>query len=404
MASTITEFDHLKIPLETILETTNNFDDKNVIGEGGFGKVYKGELWRSWRYEKISARRLDRKHGQGDVEFWTEISALSVLDYYCIVEMIGFCDENDEKIIITGYHYIKGSLSMYLGDPTTFSWQGRLWACETIVKAISHIHGESRRAFSFIHRNINSSTILLDKNWKAKLSGFEFSIKHSLDRKNLGIHSEVIGTQGYIDPTYLMTGSVTHKSDVYSLGVVLFEILCGRLAYNPNEQDDKKFLAPLAKYHYEKGTLHDIIHPEIWNQVARDSKKKMRFEKISKIAYSCLNKEREQRPDMDQVVHELEDIVNALSSDYEGDGTDSLDASDIVSVEESKSVVESTMSNSEKALSSDYEADGTDSQDALDIVSVEESKSVVESTMSNSEKMCQIKRVTLSDVNGKFLM
>ncbi|PWA86332.1 protein kinase-like domain, Concanavalin A-like lectin/glucanase domain protein [Artemisia annua] len=409
MASTITEFDHLKIPLEKILEATNNFDDKNVIGEGGFGKVYKGKLLHSGKLRNISARRLDRKHGQGDVEFWTEIYALSVLSVFKddksfkfmdpdIVEMIGFCDENNEKIIIT-HNDIDESLSMYLGDPTTFSWQHRLWTCYCIAKAICRIHGESGLGFSFIHRNINSSTILLKDIGNAKLSGFEFSIKHSLDRKNLGIHSEVIGRQGYIDPTYLMTGSVTHKSDVYSFGVVLFEIMCGRHAYNPNEQDDKKFLAPLVKNHYEKGTLHDIIHPEIWNQVARNSKEKMRFEKISKIAYSCLNKEREQRPDMDQVVYELRAAVKALSSDYEVDGADSQDALDIVSVEESRSVIESTMSNSKKALSSDYEVDGTHSQDALDIVSVEESRSVVESMMSNSEK-----GVTVSDVNGKFLM
>ncbi|PWA55451.1 serine-threonine/tyrosine-protein kinase catalytic domain-containing protein [Artemisia annua] len=322
MAPTITEFDHLKIPVAKILEATNNFDDKNIIGEGGFGKVYKGKLLRSGKLINISARRLDRKHGQGDVEFWTEISALSELSVFkdntssndfdaSIVKMIGFCDENGEKIIITHYD-IKGSLSMFLGDPTTFSLQYRLWACYVIVKAIRDIHGASERAFSFIHRNINSSTILLDDNWEAKLSGFEFSIKHSRDRKNFGIHSEVIGTQGYIDPTYLMTGSVTHKSDVYSLGVVLFEILCGRHAYNPNEQDDKKLLAPLAHNHYEKGTLHDIIHPELWNQLpSRNSNQKMVFEKLSKIAYSCLNKQREQRPDIDQVVYELRASVKS---------------------------------------------------------------------------------------------
>ncbi|PWA94197.1 serine-threonine/tyrosine-protein kinase catalytic domain-containing protein [Artemisia annua] len=357
----------------------------------GFGKVYKGKLLHSGELINISARRLDRKHGQGDVEFWIEISALPLFkddDGFKmyggkIVEMIGFCDENDEKIIITHYD-IKGSLSMYLGDPTNFTWDDRVFACYEIANAIRRIHHESGRAFSVIHRNINSSTILLDENKDAKLSGFEFSIKHSLDRKNLGIHSEVIGTQGYIDPTYLMTGSVTHKSDVYSLGVVLFEILCGRHAYNPNEQDDKKFLAPFAKYHYEEGTLHDIIHPEIWNQVARDSIEKKAFRVISKVAYSCLNKEREQRPDMDQVLHELEDAIN--TSYFETDGTDFEEALNVLSVEELESVVESTMSNSEKAFSSDYEADGIDVLDALDDVSVEELGSIVESMMSNSEK------------------
>ncbi|GJT01643.1 protein kinase-like domain, concanavalin A-like lectin/glucanase domain protein [Tanacetum coccineum] len=152
MASTITEFDHLKIPLEKILEATNNFDDKNVIGEGGFGKVYKGKLLHCGELKNISARRLDRKHGQGDVEFWTETSALSVLRHDNIVSMIGFCDETDEKIIIN-HHDVKGSLSMYLSDPT-FTWYDRLRACGGIAKAIEYIHHVEGRAFSFIHRNI----------------------------------------------------------------------------------------------------------------------------------------------------------------------------------------------------------------------------------------------------------
>ncbi|GJY18219.1 protein kinase-like domain, concanavalin A-like lectin/glucanase domain protein, partial [Tanacetum coccineum] len=300
MATTITEFDHLKIPLEKIIEATNSFDDKNVIGEGGFGKVYKGKLLHSGELINISARRLDRKHGQGDVEFWTEISALSVLRHDNIVSMIGFCDETDEKIIIN-HHDVKGSLSMFLSDPA-FTLYDRLRASVGIAKAIEYIHHVEGRAFSFIHRNINSYTILLDDKWQPKLSGFEFSIKHSLDRKNKAIRAEVIGTKGYIDPTYVKTGTVTHKSDVYSFGIVLFDILCGKNAYIPNEQGNQEFEAPLPEFYNESQTLRDS-----WEQYGQG--------RFTKVAYSCLNEEREQRPAINEVIRELTGMKSIVQPD-----------------------------------------------------------------------------------------
>nr|GEU71765.1 kinase-like domain,concanavalin A-like lectin/glucanase domain protein [Tanacetum cinerariifolium] len=248
MASTITEFADLQIPLEDIVKATNNFADENIIGRGGFGYVYEGKLLVSGKLLDISARRLDRSHGQGDVEFWTEISMLSSLKHQLIVFMIGFCDEKSEKVIIYRY-YANGSLSMHLTDPT-FTWSEKFKICATVAEAIDYIHTpDKERSYRVIHHAISSSTILLDKDWEPYLSGFEYSIKHSVDRKNQTLLSEAIDTRGYIDPAIEKTGGVTHKSDVYSFGVVLFKVLCGRRAFIPNE--DNRFLAQLAKSHYE---------------------------------------------------------------------------------------------------------------------------------------------------------
>ncbi|XP_071686639.1 uncharacterized protein [Rutidosis leptorrhynchoides] len=307
MASTITEFSHLHIPLEEVLEATNHFDDKNVIGHGGLGKVYKGKLLRSGKWVNIAARRLDSKHKRG-IEFWTEISALSNLKHENIVSIIGFCDEKGEKVIINK-HEAKRSLMMYLSNPT-LTWVQRLKICLGVARALSYIHYENGRSYSVIHRNINSSTILLDNNFEPKLSGFEYSINHSVQRMDQVLFSEAIGTTGYMDPAIQETGGVTYKSDVYSFSVVLWEVLCGRKSFIPNCFD--RFLVPLAKFHFEASTVNAItLSCLLQSQLSLVS-----VHTFTAVAYSCLNDERVLRPDMNYVVSELEKALE-LQMPYE---------------------------------------------------------------------------------------
>ncbi|XP_071739356.1 receptor-like protein kinase HERK 1 [Rutidosis leptorrhynchoides] len=311
MEPTFTELAHLKIPLEEILKATNNFAEKNIIGKGGFGIVYKGKINRSGKSIKIVARRLDRNRRQGDAEFWTEIFMLSTLKHDNIVSLIGYCDEKGEKIIVNRL-YAKGSLARYINNPTTLSWADRLQISLCVAQAILYIHDKLGGSYCIIHRNINSSTIVLDKNYTdydgvdydgVKLSGFEHSIKQSIDRKDQVHLGEAIGTKGYMDPAIETTKGVTHKSDIYSFGVVLFELLCGRKAFQ-----DYKLLATLAKKHYENGTLNEIIHPDLRNQMNPES-----FELFSEAAYSCLQDDRTQRPDAYQISRKLYDAYYVSS-------------------------------------------------------------------------------------------
>ncbi|XP_071687479.1 probable receptor-like protein kinase At5g59700 [Rutidosis leptorrhynchoides] len=243
MASTITEFSHLQMPLEDILEATNHFDDKNVIGHGGLGKVYKGKLLRFGKLVNIAARRLDTKHKRG-IEFWTEISAIS-----------------NEKVIINK-HEAKRSLVMYLSNPT-LSWVQRLKICVGVARALSYIHYENGRSYSVLF-------------------------------------SEAIGTTGYMDLTIQKTGGVTYKSDIYSFGVVLWEVLCGRKAFMPNCFN--RLLVPLAKFHFEASTVNAIMLTWLLqNRLSLDS-----VQIFTSVAYSCLKDERVLRPDMNNIVYELE--------------------------------------------------------------------------------------------------
>ncbi|XP_071739351.1 uncharacterized protein [Rutidosis leptorrhynchoides] len=319
MESTLTEFAHLRIPLEEIRKATKNFAKKNIIGTGGFGNAYKGKITRGGKSIKIVARRLGCNQWQGDVEFWTEISMLSTLKHDCIVSLIGYCDEEDEKIIVNRL-YAKGSLVRYINNPTTLSWADRLQISLCVVSAIDYIHNKLGGSFYIIHRNINSFTIVLDKSkyeGNVKLSGFEHSIKRSIDRKDQVYPGKAIGTKGYVDPAIGTTKGVTCKSDIYSFGVVLFELLCGRIAF----QDDK-LLAPLAKKHFENGTLREIIHPDLWDQISQES-----FKVFSEAAYSCLNNDPTQRPDAAQLFLKINEAFIWQCScppDHEGNNLEHL--------------------------------------------------------------------------------
>ncbi|KAJ0736267.1 putative protein kinase RLK-Pelle-CrRLK1L-1 family [Helianthus annuus] len=298
MASTMNQFAHFQIPLEDVAKAINNFHHDNIIEHGGVGIAYKGRLLWSGRLMEITARRFDCKNGDGDLEFLAEISALSDLKHKNLVSIIGFCDEINEKIIVTTYE-ANGSLGQYLNS-LNLTWKQRLRICLGVARALSYLHYDKGREYAILHCNINRNTILLDDNWETKLSGFEFSIKQSVNDKDQVCPCEHTGTLGCVDPAIEKTGGVTHKSDIYSFGVVLFEILCERKVLIHNEVD--RSLAQLAKHHYEKGTLHDIIHPHLLNQIFSPESLLI----YSKVAYSCLNDDRAHRPDMHHIVAKLE--------------------------------------------------------------------------------------------------
>ncbi|KAL7616625.1 hypothetical protein Lser_V15G01772 [Lactuca serriola] len=303
------QFDHLRIPLEEIVSATDNFSDANFIRHDGFGKEYKGQLLQSGRLVDIVARRLDDKNGIGIKEFWMEVSMLCTLEHQNIVSIVGFCDDGDdgEKIVINKRESTRGSVCNYLRDPS-FTWMRRLRICVGVARALNYIHYDEGRDFGVIHRDIKSSKILLDDNWEAKLSGFELSMNQAAAERNCPCQlSGFCGTVGYMDPTYFKTGSVSHKSDMFSFGVVLIEVLCGKVTEAVNEGED--YLYELAKSHIENGRLYDMVNPGLWKQMDPQS-----FKIFSEIAYCCLKAEPSERPSIDQILIQLE---KALESQQE---------------------------------------------------------------------------------------
>ncbi|KAL8209160.1 hypothetical protein R6Q57_008572 [Mikania cordata] len=295
----ITNFGPLKIPLEDVLTATNNFAKANIIGHGGFGPAYKGRLLRSGDVLKIAALRLDRRYGLGDVEFLTEISMLSDLSHPNLVSFVGFCDDKHEKIILIK-HVANGSLIEHLNNPNLTLIQ-RMRIILGVARVLAYLHHDEGqgRDYAVIHRNVNSSTILLDENWEPKLSGFIISVKQSFNRMEHVVLCEPVGTFGYMDPAIENRKGVNYKSDIYSLGVVLLEILSGKTAFDGNSLT----LVPWAKHHLENGNMTDIIHPHL----LKNDQTSLRNYLL--LAFGCISEDQSHRLDATQIVSRLEEFM-----------------------------------------------------------------------------------------------
>ncbi|KAJ9538353.1 hypothetical protein OSB04_031086 [Centaurea solstitialis] len=298
MAKFFNEFKHLKIKLKEIKSATDNFGDNNLIGRGGFGKVYKGTISHSTGKRMAAFKRLDSKLGQGNSEFWKEITMLSRYPHENLVSLLGYCDEGGEKILV--YEFAsRGSLDGHLSD-TALTWMQRLRICVDIARGLSYLHDPKGTQQRVLHRDIKSSNILLDENWNAKVSDLGLSRISPANQEHTIVISNMVGTVGYLDPLYLEMGVLTKESDVYSFGVVLFEVLCGRLCYE-YRNSRLQTLVRMWKKSYNENKLDEIIFQGMLQQMDPSS-----LERFSNIAYLCLHEDLEERPTMAEVVIELE--------------------------------------------------------------------------------------------------
>ncbi|PWA62707.1 serine-threonine/tyrosine-protein kinase catalytic domain-containing protein [Artemisia annua] len=302
MASSMKGFEHLEIKLEEIKLATNNFNEENVIGHGGFGKVYKGELSHSRGKSLVALKRLDRKHGQGDAEFYKEVRMLSCYKHENIISLLGFSSGRDEMILV--YEYAsRGSLDGHLKN-VTLKWKQRIKICLDAAKGLSYLHNPKETYQRLIHCDIKSANILLDKNFNAKVADFGLSKIGPANQQNSILVTDILGTHGYCDPVFMETYTLTKESDVYSFGVVLFEVLCGMLCVTYSNRHIKVHV-PSWKKAYEDNKLQDIILKDLMQQMDPTSLKS-----FAGIAYHCLNKLREERPLMSLVVEKLESALN----------------------------------------------------------------------------------------------
>ncbi|MFS7919833.1 putative protein kinase RLK-Pelle-RLCK-VIIa-2 family [Helianthus anomalus] len=285
MSFSLREFAHLQVPLQVILSATSNFAVENIIVHGGLGKLYKGKLQRQDQWIDIVARRLEGINGQGDFELWTEISMLSSLKHEHLVSVIGFCDENDEKIIIYE-HAGHGCLDQHLSNPA-LTWSQRLQICLGVAHALAYIH------YDVVHGDISISNVLVDNDGEAKVFGFGLSTKYPGNWEHCVLFSHYFEKSSYRDPVHTNTRSVTPKYDVYSFGVLLYDVLCGK--------------KPMITDYSVKEKLDEMIDPDLRKQMDPQS-----LNILSKLADSCLYQQCMLRPSMDQIVKELENALELL--------------------------------------------------------------------------------------------
>ncbi|XP_042381947.1 probable receptor-like protein kinase At5g24010 [Zingiber officinale] len=287
----------LNIPLLEIRAATNDFDESLVVGRGGFGKVYKGILGDG---TEVAVKRAVPGSKQGYPEFQTEILVLSKIRHRHLVSLIGYCEEQSERILV--YDYMeKGPLRNYLygsDDKPCLSWKQRLEICIGAARGLHYLHtGDSH---TIIHRDVKSTNILLDKTYLAKVSDFGLSrLGPSIGETH--VTTGVKGTFGYFDPEYFKTQQLTEKSDVYSFGVVLLEVLCARPAIDRSLSHEQMNLAEWALHWQRRGQLEKTIDQRLVGKINANS-----LRKFGETAEKCLANYGDDRPSFADVLWNLE--------------------------------------------------------------------------------------------------
>nr|XP_043617608.1 probable receptor-like protein kinase At1g30570 [Erigeron canadensis] len=287
--------------LADIQLATQNFNDGMAVGQGGFGKVYKGYIQTQKSSNSIVAiKRLDSMSDQGAPEFKAEVEMLSRLRHSHLVSLLGCCVDGEEMILV--YEYMPHeTLYHHLHKTNTpLTWMQRLKISIGAARGLDYLHTGTGTNHGVIHRDVKSSNILLDEYWEAKISDFGLATICPINQSSTYVNAVIKGTFGYLDPEIFMTGKFTRKTDVFAFGVVLFELLSGRHAVLPDGDEDLS-LATWAKKCVRKGKLDQVVSAEIKEQLFPKSLKE-----FSQIAYRCLHTDPKERPTMSEVVLALQ--------------------------------------------------------------------------------------------------
>ncbi|XP_062179721.1 proline-rich receptor-like protein kinase PERK1 [Phragmites australis] len=288
---------------EELLRATDGFSDANLLGQGGFGYVHRGLLPNG---KEIAVKQLKLGSGQGEREFQAEVEIISRVHHKHLVSLVGYCISGGKRLLV--YEFVpNNTLEFHLHgkDRPTMEWSTRLKIALGAAKGLAYLHEDCHP--KIIHRDIKASNILLDFKFEAKVADFGLA-KFTTDN-NTHVSTRVMGTFGYLAPEYASSGKLSEKSDVFSFGVMLLELITGRRPVDTTQtfMDDSlvDWARPLLMRALEDGEYDALVDPRLGkdfnpNEMAR----------MIACAAACVRHSARRRPRMSQVVRALEGDVS----------------------------------------------------------------------------------------------
>ncbi|GKB72743.1 G-type lectin S-receptor-like serine/threonine-protein kinase LECRK3 [Tanacetum coccineum] len=282
---------------QELIEATDGFKDE--LGKGSFGIVYKGILGSN----AVAVKKLDRVFKDGEKEFKTEVNAIGRTHHKNLVQLLGYCDDSEQRLLI--YEYMSnGNLAGFLFGDIRPSWKQRSYIAVGIAKGLSYLHEEC--STQVIHCDIKPQNILLDDYYNAKISDFGIAkiLMMNQSRTSTGIR----GTKGYVAPEWFRNIPVTVKVDVYSFGVLLLEIIsCRKSVHFESGNEDRAILTDWAWDCYQEGRLNEFVENDL--EALDDYKKLTTF---VMVGLWCVQENPSLRPTMRKVIQMLEGVVDVI--------------------------------------------------------------------------------------------
>lgn len=292
----IPSIDSLLIDLSILQVATDYFGEHKRLGEGGFGVVYKGDLPDG---QEIAVKRLSQTSRQGIEELRTELLSVAKLNHKNLVRLVGVCLEEREKILV--YEYMPNrSLDTFIFDVVKvkeLDWSKRFTIINGITRGLQYLHEDSQ--LKIVHRDLKASNILLDSDYNPKISDFGLAKIFGGDQSHIVTH-RIAGTYGYMSPEYAMRGQYSTKSDVFSLGVLILEIVTGRRNSGFYDSDQDVDLINITWEHWTREKAVELIDPSLRNCGLIDQ-----LLKCIHIGLLCVQQKTADRPSMSAVNHML---------------------------------------------------------------------------------------------------